>query len=230
MPSTKAIMTGIHPYLGGLKKGIQGRTILPEIFKKEGYKTALIGKWHLKDKPNNRGFDLCYGTIGSNDVSAPKGKRQNYTTFKETTPTEFPVKMLLNGEPIHEFSVDQRLFTQRYTKAVQKFITDSGDSLFFIYYANNMPHAPIFASENFQGKSTAGLYGDVIEELDWSVGQIVKTLKEKGLYENTIIIYTPTMVPGLCSANLAAQQNLYVEKKHSLGRRTQSSLYNPLVW
>ncbi len=96
--------------------------------------------------------------------------------------------MLHNGNPIHEFPVDQRPFTQRYTKAIQKFITESKGLPFFIYYANNMPHAPIFASENFQGKSAAGLYGDVIEELDWSVGQIVKTLKEKKLYKNTIIV------------------------------------------
>lgn len=195
MPSRKALMTGIHPYRAGLNDTIEGRLLLPEVLQQAGYRTALMGKWHLgmdeARHPMSSGFDYFFGTPGSNDVPKPQGTEYNYKLFKEADPTDFPI-VLIRGHKRVEFPVDQRLFTQYYTREVISFIEDSAaaQTPFFIYYANNMPHVPIFASEAFLGKSKGGLYGDVVEELDWSAGEIIKTLKDQGLYENTIFIFT----------------------------------------
>jgi arylsulfatase A len=196
VPSRYGLMTGMHPYRGGnLQNNIlqmPERVTMADMLKSQGYQTALLGKWHLGmgegSHPLDRGFDYFYGTAGSNDSPAPKGRIQNYELFKEATKTTFPVALYHNRE-IVEFPVDQSLFIQRYTREAKKIIERSSEHPFFIYLAHNMPHCPIFPSDDFRGKSKGGLYGDVIEELDWSVGEIVGSLKERGVFQDTIIIY-----------------------------------------
>ncbi|MHC4132927.1 MAG: sulfatase family protein [Planctomycetota bacterium] len=194
VPSRIGLMTGVHPYRGGINmEDLASRTTMAEMLKKQGYATALLGKWHLgMDEgrhPLDQGFDYYYGTAGSNDVPAPKGKSQNYDVFQTAKEEDWPVPLLRNHERI-EFPAKQSLFTSRYTAESIRFIRENRDRPFFLYLAHNMPHVPIFASDKFKGKSKAGLYGDVIEELDWSVGEIVKTLKQEELIENTLIIFT----------------------------------------
>ena len=198
MPSRKGLMTGVHPYRGGLdnKKILRDGTTLPEMLRTNGYTTALLGKWHLGMEnglhPIDQGFDYYYGTAGSNDPITVSGQLQVYETFKNSrSETDWPVSLNKNREVI-ENPAKQSLFTQRYTSEAIQIIEKSqeSDTPFFIYLAHNMPHVPLFASENFLGRSKAGLYGDVVEEIDWSMGQIIKTLEEKGLQDDTLIIFT----------------------------------------
>ena len=120
---------------------------------------------------------------------APKGRKQTYDTFKTAKEEEWPIPLMRNGEVI-EKPAKQSLFTQRYTNEAISFIKKNKENPFFVYLAHNMPHVPLFASEKFKGKSKGGIFGDVIEELDWSVGEIVKTLKEQGLSDSTLVVFT----------------------------------------
>ena len=146
---------------------------LAEALKSEGYATALIGKWHLGEEaernPTLHGFDEYYGLLHSNDMA--------------------PVE-LYRGQQMIEFPVDQTTLTKRYTNEAVRFITESKDKPFFLYFPHSFPHVPLFTSTDFEGQSDAGLYGDVVEEIDWSVGEVLKTLKELGLDENTFVIFT----------------------------------------
>ena len=200
VPSRIGLMTGVHPYRGGgLNDDNRASKItMAEMLKEQGYATALLGKWHLGMReglhPLDQGFDYYYGTPGSNDVPAPKGKSQNYDVFQTAKEEDWPVPLMRNHERI-ELPAKQSLFTKRYTAESIRFIRENSKKPFFLYLAHNMPHVPIFASEKFKGKSKSGIYGDVIEELDWSVGEIVKTLKQKGLLENTLVIFTSDTGP-----------------------------------
>jgi arylsulfatase A-like enzyme len=137
----------------------------------------------------NTDFDYHYGTPGSNDVPAPAGRRQTRALFDETEKFTFAVPLIRQRE-IVEFPTNQELFTKRYTEEAVQWITENKDQPFFLYLAHNMPHAPIFASEEFQGRSEGGRFGDVVEEIDWSVGQITNTLKELGIEKDTLVIFT----------------------------------------
>jgi arylsulfatase A len=146
---------------------------IAEMLKQRGYSTGMLGKWHLGDAPEflptKQGFDWYLGIPYSNDM---------------------PPHALMRDEKVIEQPVDQNTLTQRYTEAAVKFIKASKDKPFFLYFAHNMPHVPIHASEKFRGKSARGLYGDVIEELDWSTGQVLDALKEAGVDENTFVVFT----------------------------------------
>lgn len=168
---------------------------MPEMLKKRGYATALLGKWHLGMEkglhPLDRGFDYFYGTAGSNDPQTVAGQKQVYETFRTARDeSDWPVSLFQNHECM-ENPTKQSLFTQRYTREAIRIIKENKneEDPFFIYLAHNMPHVPIFASANFLGKSKAGLYGDVVEELDWSVGAIMNALEQEGLSENTLIVF-----------------------------------------
>ena len=222
LPSRYGLMTGNHPYRNGSlkrnKEHFDSTRTIPELLKARGYRTALLGKWHLGMEkgfhPLERGFDTFYGTEGSNDHGIPGEKtktedsfsevygieeeklkrnpgitRQNYDLFREAGKTYFEVA-LYSGRDVVECPVDQSLFTQRYTAEAVKIIEEAGQQPFFIYLAHNMPHVPIFASEQFEGRSKWGVYGDVIEELDWSVGEIVRALEKQGVRDDTLIVYT----------------------------------------
>jgi len=148
--------------------------LLPEVLSRRGYRTGMVGKWHLGDKPghrpNDRGFDSFYGVLYSNDVS--------------------PYAIYRDQEIAVEAPADQNLLTQDFTREAQAFIRENRDKPFFLYLAHPMPHEPIHASSSFRGRSQAGLYGDAVEELDWGIGEVLTTLKEQSLDRNTLVIFT----------------------------------------
>lgn len=147
---------------------------LSEILGRVGYRTCLVGKWHLGDRPghlpNDNGFDNFYGVLYSNDVPHFMVWRNNEI--------EIPAP------------VEQGILTQNYTREALQFIQANSDRPFFLYISHTAVHEPIFASTNFQGKSEAGVYGDAVQELDWSTGQILDKLEELGLDENTLVMLT----------------------------------------
>lgn len=151
-----------------------------DMLKKAGYATGMVGKWHLGDalkfNPVHQGFDSFFGVPYSNDM-----KPFYYLRGEERLPGE----------------VDQDQLTQRYTQEAVKFVREHKDGPFFLYLAHNMPHTPVHASEQFRGKSPRGLYGDAVEEVDWSVGQVVKTLEELGIDQKTLVIFTSDNGPWL---------------------------------
>ncbi len=192
-PSRIALMTGCQPNRPGLmgRKGTKRaeRITVAEMLKEQGYATALIGKWHLGmgkgNHPLDQGFDYWYGTKGSNDWDGP---RPNYGSFKNAPESAWKTPVYRNRENLGVCPQSQ--FTQRYTKETVRLIKENKDKPFFIYLAHNMPHVPVFASEDFKGKSKNGVYGDVLLELDWSVGEILKTLQGAGISKKTLVVFT----------------------------------------
>jgi arylsulfatase A-like enzyme len=163
--------------LGGLP---HEEVTIAEVLKDRGYATGCVGKWHLghlpKFLPLQQGFDTYFGIPYSNDMK----------------PT-----YLVRGQDKVEEPVEQTTLTARYTAEAVKFIHDNRERPFFLYLPHNFPHTPLFASEKFQDTSRRGLYGDVVEELDWSVGQVLNTLREEKLAENTLVIFTSDNGPWL---------------------------------
>lgn len=200
VPSRTQLITGRYMprvnFGGGTgadgKGGLPGGELtLAEGLKSAGYVTGMAGKWHLgyKEKkflPPNQGFDSWFGLPYSNDYMKP------------WVQTEEPLA-LYRGTEIVEHPVEQTSLTTRYTEEAVQFIRSQagGDAPFFFYLAYNMPHLPLNPAERFKGKSRAGLYGDVIEMIDWSVGQVLKTLREEGLEENTIVFFASDNGPWL---------------------------------
>ena len=192
---------------------------IADLLKEEGYATACIGKWHLGHKdeflPMNQGFDRYFGVPYSNDMAHDgevpladevlirEGKtRDDYLSFKGDAIRErysefaHKVPLMRQGEVI-EWPVDQTTLTRRYTEEAVGFIREHAKEHFFVYLAHSMPHIPIFASADFQGSSEQGLYGDVMQEIDWSVGQIRSCLKELDIEKNTLVIFTTDNGPWL---------------------------------
>lgn len=151
-----------------------------DALKTKGYATACIGKWHLGDQPEHlparHGFDHYYGIPYSNDMQS-KGRGD-------------PPLPLVREEVVIEAPADQATLTQRYTTEAVKFIEANKDKPFFLYLPHTFPHLPLFASPEFHGKSANGRYGDSVEEIDWSTGELLKTLDRLGLGQNTIVIFT----------------------------------------
>jgi arylsulfatase A-like enzyme len=200
VPSRRGLMTGRHPALMGNANLVESRDkLMAAMLKKHGYRTAILGKWHLAGYPKdfttapmhplNCGFDYHFGTPGSNDVPAPSGRVQNRALFDTCDRFTFQVP-LIRGRDIVEYPANQELFTSRYTAQAVQWIGENRDQPFFLYLAHNMPHAPVFASEEFQGKSKGGRYGDVVEEIDWSVGQVLQAVRDKGLDKRTLVVFT----------------------------------------
>jgi arylsulfatase len=170
--------------------------LLPEMLKSRGYATAIYGKWHLghRDRflPTRNGFDEFVGIPYSNDNGPLHGSQ-----------TGLPPLPLIENEKIVERDPDQSQFTRRFTERAVAFIDRNRERPFFLYLPHVMPHVPIFASADFQGRSSRGLYGDVVEELDWSVGQITATLARLGLDDRTLVIFTSDNGPFLSYGNHA---------------------------
>lgn len=210
--SRAALLTGCYPprvsVLGvlwpGTSEGLHPDEItIADVLKERGYATACIGKWHLGDRPNMlptaQGFDSYFGVPFSNDMYIDPNMaladdirlREGMTV--ERIRTEKPKHNwvpLMRDDKAVEYPCDQSTLTKRYTEEAVKFITANRAKPFFLYLPHTMPHIPLFASEDFRDTSERGLYGDIIEEMDWGVGEILKTLKELQLDENTLVIYT----------------------------------------
>ncbi|HEV3384870.1 MAG TPA: sulfatase, partial [Gemmata sp.] len=192
---------GIHLALGPSSRvGINNTEMtIAEACKSKGYATGMVGKWHLGHHPQflptRHGFDSYYGLPYSNDMwpSHPEAKAGTY-----------PPLPLLDGEKIvnpNVMAADQAQLTTQYTGRAVKFIETNKDKPFFLYVAHTMPHVPLFVSDKFKGKSKQGLYGDVIEELDWSVGEIIKALDDHKLAANTLVMFSCDNGPWLSYGN-----------------------------
>jgi len=164
-----------------------------------GYSTAAIGKWHLGHKspylPTDHGFQSYLGIPYSNDMD--KIEATNYFTLAEMERYQAYNVPLMRDTEIIERPADQRTITKRYTEEAIAQIQTLKEDPFFIYLAYSFPHIPLFRSEAFKDSSEAGIYGDVIEEIDWSVGQILECLKSEGLSENTLVVFTSDNGPWL---------------------------------
>jgi arylsulfatase A len=195
--SRSALLSGCYPERTKVfgAHGPEGRGLetnfptMGEVFKAAGYKTGIFGKWHCGDqpetRPHNRGFDESCGLMYSNDMWKHHHSDPEYWG-------KYPLKFWENGKVIIE-DVDyseQKMLTKWSTERAVNFINKHKEEPFLLYVPHSMPHVPIFCSPEFEGKSGVGLYGDVMLEIDWSVGEINKALKENGLDENTIVIFS----------------------------------------
>jgi arylsulfatase A-like enzyme len=217
-PSRAALLTGKLPIRMGMTGGRavlfpnsagglpSSEITIAEVLKQKGYNTACIGKWHLGHLPEflpaRQGFDYFFGIPYSNDMlPRPNNK--------------FPPLPLIKNEKAIEEDPDQSMLTRRYTEEATTFIRNNKGKPFFLYYPNNFPHVPLFASQAFKGKSKRGTFGDVVEELDWSVGQIFKTLKDLKLEKNTLVIFTSDNGPWLSQKEKGGSSGLLYEGKGS---------------
>ncbi len=181
-PSRAALLTGRMPQRMGVvgvyfPESFTGmptdELTMAQMLKTQGYATGMVGKWHLghhhRYLPLQRGFDEYFGIPYSNDMSSV---------------------VYLEGNDVVDFDVDQRYTTRTYTEKAVDFIDRHAGDPFFLYLAHSMPHVPIYASPEFEGVSARGLYGDVIEEMDWSVGKVLRALEERGILQNTLIVFS----------------------------------------
>ncbi len=212
-PSRAGLMTGRLPIRSGMcsykrrvlfpdsKGGLPEKEItIASMLKDAGYSTACIGKWHLghlpQYLPTSHGFDHYFGIPYSNDMDRVEDGKKYRDACKYPKIDYFNVPLMRNKE-IVERPADQTTITKRYTQEAVDFIKKNEGNPFFVYLAHSMPHVPLFRSKEFENTSLRGIYGDVIQELDWSVGQIVGTLKETGLDKNTIVVFTSDNGPWL---------------------------------
>ncbi len=186
-PTRAAFLTGRHSTRVGLDGPIPlsgpgsgdglpaSEVTLPEILRQVGYATAIVGKWHLGHQdmynPTLHGFETWFGVPYSNNYN-----NGDIPLYRDTQIIEFPV--------------DQNYLTQRYTQEAIAFIEQHSAGPFFLYLPHTFPHVPLHASPAFLGTSQAGLYGDVVQEIDWSTGQILAKLEELGIDQNTLVLFT----------------------------------------
>lgn len=205
-PSRGALMTGRLPVRNGVygdkrvvlfpdsKAGLgQEETTIAKLLQGNGYATGCVGKWHLGAKspylPTDHGFDSYFGIPYSNDMSPKQNKgphAQNY-----------PPTPLIAGDQTIESEPNQGELTRRYTEKAVGFINDHAKEPFFLYFAHTFPHIPLYTNARFEGTSKRGLYGDVVQEIDWSVGEVLKALRANGLDQNTFVIFTSDNGPWL---------------------------------
>ena len=206
--SRAGLLTGCYPNRIGIHnammpnstKGLNpSETTIAEMLQDIGYATGIFGKWHLGDHPdfmpNKHGFDEWFGIPYSNDM---------WPYHPQQGPVfDFPDLPLYENEVVIDTLTEQSQFTTQITERSIDFIQRHKDKPFFLYVPHPQPHVPLFVSDKFKGKSDRGLYGDVIMELDWSVGEIINSLKANGLEDNTIVIFTSDNGPWLSYGNHA---------------------------
>jgi arylsulfatase len=214
--SRAGLLTGCYPNRIGLSGaldhtsrigiGAEEETI-PEVLKKKGYATAAFGKWHLGCQPQflptRHGFDQFYGIPYSHDMWPNHPTSKNY----------YPPLPLMEGEKVIATNPDNSRFTTVFTEKTIQFMRQNKAHPFFVYLAHPLPHVPLAVSEKFKGKSKQGMYGDVMMEIDWSVGQILETLKELKLEENTLVIFASDNGPWINYGNHAGNTAGFREGK-----------------
>jgi len=216
-PSRAGLLTGRYPIRSGMtsaKQAVlfpnsggglpQAEITLAEMLQQRGYRTGIVGKWHLghlpEYLPTEQGFERYFGIPYSNDMDKTGGP--GYQAEARKDPDYYPsiehynVPLMRDAEII-ERPADQNTLTLRYTEEAVKFIQDNKDHPFFLYLPHSMPHIPLFASDRYRGKSPRGLYGDVVEELDASVGRILETLRELELDGKTMVVFSSDNGPWL---------------------------------
>ncbi|MDR2147558.1 MAG: sulfatase [Tannerella sp.] len=207
--SRAGLMTGCYPNRIGFAGAIdhtattgiaQSEETIAEVLKKKNYACGAFGKWHLGHHPQflptNNGFDVYYGLPYSNDM----------WTFHPQAGSYYPNLPMYEGVEIIDPDVtpeDQTQLTTNYTERAVRFMEQNRDKPFFVYLAHSMPHVPLYVSDKFKGKSQQGLYGDVMMEIDWSVGEILKALERLGLADNTLVIFASDHGPWLNYGNNA---------------------------
>jgi len=218
-PSRAALLTGRLPIRNGMF-GTPGGTVpkvfrdnaaaglpldettLAELVKSRNYRTGMVGKWHLGQLPEylplRQGFDSWFGLPYSHDMrmTVPRDNGLQTRAYYEPRPEYWDVA-LMRGDQVIERPVDHRTLTRRYTEEAVGFIRERSNRPFFLYVAHSLPHIPLARSEAFVGRSAGGFYGDVVEELDWSVGQIVEALRAAKLERNTLVVFTSDNGPWL---------------------------------
>lgn len=221
--SRVALLTGCYPNRVGLGGAIGPKsnigisdteTTLAELLKERGYATGMAGKWHLGDEsrflPTHHGFDEYFGIPYSNDM---------WPRHPTARPGAYPPLPLLEGQTVVNANVqpeDQDAFTTQFTERAVSFIAKNQDRPFFFYLAHCQPHVPLHVSARFKGKSKRGLYGDVIMEIDWSVGEIMAALKRYGIDDQTIVLFSSDNGPWLPYGDHSGSAGPLREGKHTI--------------
>jgi len=213
--SRMALLTGTYPNRVGIQGALNhtatyginpDETTIAEVLKPRGYATAIYGKWHLGHQkpflPRKHGFDEFFGLPYSNDMWPRHPQQKDF----------YPDLPLIENDDVVKLDPDQSLLTTWYTEHAVGFIERNREKPFFLYMAHAMPHVPLFVSDKFKGK-TGGLYGDVVAEIDWSVGRILDALKRTGLDDHTLVIFTSDNGPWLSYGNHAGSPGPFREGK-----------------
>jgi uncharacterized sulfatase len=218
-PSRAALLTGRLPVRNGMfgtpggaapkvfrdnaAHGLPAAEVtIADVLRSRGYATSMVGKWHLGQRPEflplRHGFDSWFGLPFSHDMrmTVPRDKGYQTDAFYEPKPEYWDVPLMRNDE-ILERPVDHRTLTKRYTEEATRFIAANRSRPFFLYLAHSLPHVPLARSDGFVGRSAGGMYGDVVEEIDWSTGQILDALRAAGIDRNTLVIFTSDNGPWL---------------------------------
>lgn len=247
-PSRGALLTGRLPVRIGLATPRPGpRSLRPEslsglpaseitiaeLLNEAGYATAAVGKWHLGHRPDylptQQGFDSYFGIPYSNDMNKRPGGGNAARYFAEPDIQEWDIPLYRDEEEI-ERPVDQTTITKRYTDEAVEFIHKNKNQPFFLYLAHTMPHAPLFSSAAFVNRSARGRYGDAVEEVDWSVGEVVRALKDAGVADNTLLLFTSDNGPWLFLGRMGGSAGSLYEGKATTwegGTRVPAVFYGP---
>ncbi len=216
-PSRAALLTGRLPVRNGMFGTPCGTA--PKVFRDNaaegsargshgcraaevaGYRTGMVGKWHLGQLPQflpmHQGFDSWFGLPYSHDMRMTVPRDNGYQTAAYYSPRpEYWDVPLMQNDRVIERPVDHRTLTKRYTDEAVRFIAENKNRPFFLYVAHSLPHIPLARSSDFVGHSDGGIYGDVVEELDWSVGKVLDAIRSAGIERNTLVLFTSDNGPG----------------------------------
>ncbi len=243
-PSRGALLTGRYPCRIGLcgpkqrvffPKSIGGlpsnEITIAEMLKEKGYQTGIVGKWHLghlpEYLPTAQGFDYYYGIPYSNDMNGVNWSLKTFFSEPDINMWDVP---LMENEKIIERPANQHTITKRYTEKAVDFIEKNQDEPFFLYFPHTMVHTPLFAGEEFLDTSPRGFYGDVMNEVDWSVGEVIATLERLNLDKNTLVIFSSDNGPWLMMLEQGGSAGLLKNGKGTTwegGMRVPGIFYMP---